>query len=427
MKRLNNICFGVALFFLLYQIAYADTPVQASSTVSPVEIKITGEYRLRGETRDGFGFSSLIPDTTNFYLQRIRIGIEAKVNDNIKIFTQLQDSRVWGLDPVLTSTGVSTLDIHQAYVSYKNPGVFPVSFKIGRQEMSYGDQRLIGAFNWSNQGRAFDAVKVIYNNDMANIDAWSAKVSETSVNPALVAQNKSTDTDFYGLYSTVKTVIPIDLYALYKNDMTANKNTTTIGSRINGKSGSFDYGAEGALQTGSAALKSVQANAYAIKAGYTFIPDMMTRIGIEYDHGSGGGNANTINTFDNLYPTNHPHYGLMDYFSWQNMQDIKVSLSSKIASNISIGLDYNILSLADPTDAWYGANGAARAGFGANPANTLTNVGQEIDLAAKYNIDTNMTLEAGYGIFIAGDYIRSVRGTNTTDSHWGYIQMSTTF
>jgi len=37
---------------------------------------------------------------------------------------------------------------------------FPVSLKVGRQELSYGEERLVGAFAWNNIGRVFDAVKV---------------------------------------------------------------------------------------------------------------------------------------------------------------------------------------------------------------------------------------------------------------------------
>ena len=37
---------------------------------------------------------------------------------------------------------------------------FPVSLKIGRQELSYGDERLVGAFAWNNIGRVFDSARV---------------------------------------------------------------------------------------------------------------------------------------------------------------------------------------------------------------------------------------------------------------------------
>ena len=49
-------------------------------------------------------------------------------------------------------------DVHQAYVRVGGAREFPLSLKLGRQEMSYGDERLIGAFDWNNIGRVFDGV-----------------------------------------------------------------------------------------------------------------------------------------------------------------------------------------------------------------------------------------------------------------------------
>ena len=41
-----------------------------------------------------------------------------------------------------------------------DPKAFPLTLKVGRQILSYGDERLIGAFDWNNFGRTFDAVKL---------------------------------------------------------------------------------------------------------------------------------------------------------------------------------------------------------------------------------------------------------------------------
>ncbi len=53
-----------------------------------------------------------------------------------------------------------SIDLHQAYFTLGNPSEFPLTMKVGRQELSYGDERLIGAFDWNNIGRSFDAAKL---------------------------------------------------------------------------------------------------------------------------------------------------------------------------------------------------------------------------------------------------------------------------
>src|SRR6185437_15250305 len=50
--------------------------------------------------------------------------------------------------------------LRQAYVTVGNSSEFPLSLKIGRQELAFGEERLVGSFNWNNIGRTFDAAKV---------------------------------------------------------------------------------------------------------------------------------------------------------------------------------------------------------------------------------------------------------------------------
>jgi hypothetical protein len=45
------------------------------------------------------------------------------------------------------------MDLHQAFVQFGNPQLFPLVAKIGRQELVYGDERLVGASDWTNVRR----------------------------------------------------------------------------------------------------------------------------------------------------------------------------------------------------------------------------------------------------------------------------------
>jgi hypothetical protein len=73
------------------------------------------------------------------------------------VFVEGRHSSTTGDDrnPNLESDG--PIDLHQAYITLGNHKEFPLSLKIGRQELIYGDERLIGAFGWNNIGRVFDA------------------------------------------------------------------------------------------------------------------------------------------------------------------------------------------------------------------------------------------------------------------------------
>ena len=53
-------------------------------------------------------------------------------------------------------------DLYQGYVTVGNPKEFGLTLKAGRQELAYGDERLVGPLDWVNIPRTFDAVKLRY-------------------------------------------------------------------------------------------------------------------------------------------------------------------------------------------------------------------------------------------------------------------------
>ena len=67
-----------------------------------VDVKLGGEIRVRGESVGSDG-----PGTKGMVLQRTRINVDAQVNENVKAYIQVQDSRTWGRDGATNGTGTS--------------------------------------------------------------------------------------------------------------------------------------------------------------------------------------------------------------------------------------------------------------------------------------------------------------------------------
>ena len=453
MKRILLIVLIVVMFnsFLV---------MQASADVAT---GINGELRLRPEYRENADFDKTAPDTQSFYNQRIRLGFNARINSDLSGFVQLQDSRIWGADALITdSLAVAGntnegVDLHQGYVVLGNISGLPLSLKVGRQEIAYGDQRLVGSFGWSNQGRAFDAIRLMYMGDIADIDFWTAKVTENNscgggVGCTASPANKSgQDIDFYGIYSTLKdNPVPdsnLQAYLLYKRDGATglegkiNLSEYTLGARLGGKVSEvgIDYTGEFAYQFGTNAnakaddgttkTKSVDiaAYAFAVEAGYS-IPGIAwnPRVAVEYDSATGSKSVDKDTTFDQLYPTNHALYGYMDYQGWMNMNDITLKLSTRPSDKSFYYLAYHMLSLAEKKDAWYGADGKARTGFGSSASNSKDAVGHEVDLLARYTVNQNLKLEAGVSEFFKGDFIEA-KVANSENSTWAYLMGTVSF
>ena len=446
-------------------------------------IKLGGEVRTRWEIQNNFNFAK--NNTDDFFLMRTRFSIEASPIENLKIFIEAQDARVWGdeRDGVIfgkprggdwesqrTTADDDRLDLKQGYFELQNIGGLPIAARVGRQVLSYGDERLVGANNWSNYGRSFDALKlIIHPAENVQVDVFYSKVVETIKNNRL---DEDEDVDFYGVYGTTSNFQDIglkafDLYCLVLRDnglnnsgkpatlvfpgglikgLDADSNATiwTIGARAAGVIPiieAIDYNIEYAHQYGQIASSSLDAWALHSEVGFS-LPDFMMkpRIAAFFNYATGdavaGDKRNT--TFVNLFPTNHDKYGMIDFMRWQNMQDIGGNLTVTPIESLTAKIAYHRLWLAKKNDAWYGSPTEAnlRNTFFATNSNRKgdgdNNVGDEIDLLLTYNYNKYVALEAGYSVFFAGDLIKR-GGTDLTDggkavdnhkteANWGYIQ-----
>ena len=82
-----------------------------------------------------------------------------------------------------------------------------------------------------------------------------------------------------------------------------------------------------------------------------------------------------------------------------------------------IRADIHAFWRANTNDALYNAGGGVvRPGA----AGTSSQVGQEIDLTAVYKIDRHLTMQGGYSIFFAGDFLEE--SGPSSNMHWFYLQ-----
>lgn len=140
-----------------------------SSYTASAQLTLIGQVKIRSELRDGYG--TLKPIGSNnaaFTSQRSRLTFNYK-SSKLIFQTSLQDVRLWGQDAsTLTVNDGNRLSLHEAWaeliLSNKNDTAFRVSpvdyfaIKIGRQELVYDDERLLGNSEWLQQARRHDAI-----------------------------------------------------------------------------------------------------------------------------------------------------------------------------------------------------------------------------------------------------------------------------
>jgi hypothetical protein len=446
------------------------------------------QERLRVELRNNtFDFADSVngPQDDTFLLQRFRAGALYKPLNWLKFYGSGQDSReLFSEDRpntpfIFASEGDNTFNLREAWTEIGDLANFPVSGKVGRQALSYGDERLIGAFDWNNFGRTFDAAKLtIQATQKLSIDLFASSVvhmegyEPTDGDHDWEFNESDFDDDvFAGVYATDKSGLisfqQTELYFLYRNKTGNGPNyqltptsantfaydldqeTYTVGGRIKstspGRLKGFDYEADFAYQFGTFALPATGAggrglqnglaqSAFAahVAGGYNWeLAPWTPRLGLDYSVASGDSDPTDAKSqsFSNLFPTNHKFYGYMDAFAWKNIHNPSINLTLKPDSKITLRIDHHAFFLYTNEDAWYRANAVtAVRPLNAAARNASTFIGQETDFTVTYAHTKWHSILLGYSHFWAGDYVRQTSATRAQDgADFFYLQSTLKF
>jgi hypothetical protein len=381
----------------------------------PKWLSFSGEVRGRFEEFAGGKFQS---DNSDFYfLERLRLNLKIQPADWLRFVFQGQDAHALGKDNVPASSPYQdAMDLRLGYLELGDVERKPVSFRAGRQELAFGDERLIGSADWLNTARSFDALRGVFRWDGFRIDAFAAsvvKIHDGQFNEYVPG------TLLYGLYASTPSMVPkatVEPYFLWRRASNIALETGgrgvmnfgTVGFRWVGQlPDHFDFGTEMARQAGSVGTDTVGAWAGHWVLGYTLSNlQLQPRFSVEYNCASGDSNSTDGHrgTFDQLYPTGHDKYGLADQVGWKNIRNVRGGVDLKPAAKWQIRSRYEAWWLADPHDALYDAASNVVAKVASGTAGRF--VGQELDFVAVYDVSRAMKAGAGYGHIFPGTFLK---------------------
>jgi hypothetical protein len=398
----------------------------------PAWLRFSGEFRERYE---GYSGGSFKHNSTNDYdLQRIRLGMELKPTSWLQAYAELQDARVFGIMPAIPPYQ-ATMQLRQAYVRFGSGEGDGLSLQVGRFDMTYGNNRLIGDSWWTNVSRSFDGVRGAYKMGRFRVDAFATSVVYERQG---VFDHHLEGNNLYGLYATAANVIPhatFDLYEFWnmrpgfslENLKAGHLNEWTTGFRwVGALPHSFDYRTEMAYQLGTLSVDKIRAWMGHWVIGYTFqkVP-VRPRLFLEYDYGSGSPNDKNgyDNTFDPIYPSTHDKLGLADLFGWRNIQDLRFGQEYHMARRWTAATSFHDFWLANAHDALYPARGSiiANVPSGADGIH----VGEELDAQLIFTPTRQTQVDFGYGRVIPGYYLRKT--TQGVTYSYPYMQIEYVF
>lgn len=418
MKFINKKGFLVCLCFLGMHLSFA-------------QFVVDGQFRPRTEYRNGFG--SLISDASDpgfATATRVRLNTGYQ-NETYKFYLSLQDVLVWGENRQLRPDDENnSFAVFEAWAQLELGSGW--STKLGRQVLSYDDQRILGEVDWTQQARNHDAALIRYSKVNFVIDAAFAFNQDYDNPSGFQSESNVYNTKGFFSYKTMQMLylnqkwesFAASLLLLnngfqnFDGNDAANglSNLQTLGTHLNYKKGSFGLTVNTFLQTGERQGELDVKGAYLIglDASYKASNAIGFGAGFEIIGGNDGQTAGETGAFFPLYGTNHKFNGFMDYFYVGNhansigLFDIHVSTNIKLGEKSS--LLAKVLNFRGDKDLTSGENA----------------LGTEVDLVFAQKVK-GYTLKIGYSHLFPSDGMYELKGVAETDAadaqNWAWAML----
>ncbi|MFT4019256.1 MAG: alginate export family protein [Agriterribacter sp.] len=421
------------------------------------QVSLSAQLRTRTELRDGQGVPlSKSSDPAFFTSQRTRLSA-GFTTYRLKFGLTVQDVRIWGQD-ASTINKTTTQDnngmmLHEAWAEIGLTDTtnkrYNLALKLGRQELMYDDQRLIGNLDWLQQARRHDAAVIQFSSPGLVVHGGFA-YNQNKENASGTKYNQTPPGNYTGNTNAGSMYKSFEyLYASrkYKNGNVSflffsdqfNKYHINIENNVPVKT--WDNGAWSRFTTGLYTMNNfgktdITASVY-YQTGHTSAGQKLSAallsasllynvnnkwsIGPGIDYTTGGSSGNISHAFDPLYGTAHKFWGFMDYFYAAS------AFGNKGLADCYVKAKFRpspLLQLSGDVHQFFSASAVYN-----NAGNTLTrNFGTEVDVVASYSLTKIIGFEAGYSHFFSTASLSSAGVKNITDAqknnNWAYIMVN---
>ena len=353
-------------------------------------------------------------DPNGFILTRYLVHADVHSGKRFRLFTQLQSSFVNDKASGASPVDDNALELHQAFADvYVGKGF---TTRLGRQELSFGSQRLVSVREAPNNRQSFDAGRLLYRSGKLQADAFFAYYVAARKG-ILNDKPLNKDTKFWGAYFTLNqlpVVHNIDLYYLgidktkaIFDDATGKETRHSVGTRLWYKNKTWMYDVEGVYQWGHVSNNSIRAWTASANVSYTFQHTaLQPQVGIKTEMISGDHqyNDNRINTFNPLFPRG-AYFGLAALIGPANLQDVHPYLQLQLSKTLSLQYDYDIFWRMQTTDGIYAPNVQLLY----SGKNTYSkSIGRQLSTELVYTPNAFLYLRTELTWFNTGQYLKEV-------------------
>ena len=340
---------------------------------------------------------------------------------------------IWG------AKAAGSLAIDEAWFGLKHKGLF---MRLGRQKLSYDDERIIGSNDWSMATNTHDLVKAGYDGEKHKVHllvAYNQNNENTNggtyyVNGGQVYKNMQAIWYHWDIVKQLGASLIFMNMGMQKVDTDASVNKTEFqqifGIYADWHPKKFGLQASYYRQTGKdenslpihAWMTSVEAKGqlgqmFTLNGGYFymsgdenfFVPA----------HGALGLIRKTeVRGFNPMFGSHHQFYGAMDFFyvttyyggNTPGLQDLHLGAKFTPVKGLNFSGTFHLLATSVPI-----VNASTRI------------LGQEVEIEASWAILPNVNLMAGYSFMHGSETMQLLKRSNTDKHlHWAWLMLIAT-
>lgn len=391
--------------------------------------------RFRWENADTWNRAT----SKQFSSIRLRPHITFKGHKKLKIFIEPQYNKVLGGSDYVASSstdnspvdssgnanysgGLDKIYLRSGYMALQLNDEFQLT--IGRQALAYGDQNIVGTGDWAVYGRSFDAIRLSYQSQLANVDLFQAKIAEAE------KKNSGGDKDLLGLHSSFflsEYIKTWDVYGFYlsdeQNESSGSGDTTrpwvfgTYGTRWVTERGPWAWKAELAQNFGTENTTAMDENSD------NFMFDTRVEYKLGEKHILGLQYFSAGENWRELYHTPHLAIGRSDVLGRRNLTGEAIRWNAKWSDEWVTDLDLYLFQRTKTTSSVYQVD--SKTALAAVDASG-SDVGYEVDLNVKKILDQNITFTVGFNIFKPGSYLKEATSQDH-DASYGYFMIESKY
>jgi hypothetical protein len=441
---------GAAFFFAALPTEAQPTPPPDGVAVGEfwfrprLELRARGEYAHHPVETSGIDAAVLgsrlgLPERMDHQWvvhERARLGLEVE-RGVLSAAVVVQDARIAGFPSPLAveSTGEApSTKFHAAYLEARSTELHPSFVRLGRQEIAWGEGRLLGTSDWMLVPRSLDAVRARWAVRQFDFEAMAAILTPPGAVPPEYERQANAPSGGVGQTGTGVQLYGVDamfhlepllhfeaagLARIARTPLPAtltSSDTYVIDGRVFGERAGWSYAAEFAYELGHIAIVDRRpsiaawgATAHADWQTTWFLRPKVTLSG-SYATGDDASKPGTVRAFDPILPDARAGLGQMGLYSWSNILDAAFTVVTAPTDELRVQVGYRYLRLADSRGAWFSAS---LAPVGQNPQNEASFLGHEIDAAVTFAPFESLTIRGGYGALITGEGARAILSGRT--------------